>query len=369
MTGLDRHYFARGNTARGVHFLYDSAFQGLHKIFLLEGPQGTGKSTVISRLADEMMNQGFNVQLFHSPLNPETLDAMIIASLKIGFADGRTCEGLSSVKDVEIARIDFTQAVDDNPFSEQEQQEIESLRGQLLHAYSKAYDTFATALRIHDDLEDIYINKMDFHKADQIGQELAGSLFGNQTLNKEAVTRHLFFGAATPKGAVDHIQNLTAGLQRRIFIKGRPGSGKSTMLKRIAAAAAKRGFDVEIFHCGFDPNSLDMLTFPQLSAAIFDSTAPHEYFPDRTGDEILDMYEHVIEPGTDERYASELAPIQKQYSLKMKEAASYLAEAQEIDSRIRGYYTAVTDFSRIDRLYRQLFSEIDERIRQAQRSI
>ena len=31
------------------------------------------------------------------------------------------------------------------------------------------------------------------------------------------------------------------------------------MLKSLASASESRGFDVQVFHCGFDPNSLDML--------------------------------------------------------------------------------------------------------------
>src|SRR5690606_34119962 len=119
-------------------------------------------------------------------------------------------------------------------------------------------------------------------------EELIIELFDGRGGDAPSRGRRLFFGAATPKGAVDYIQELTASLKRRIFIKGRPGSGKSTMLKKLAAAAESRGIAVQVFHCGLDPHSLDMLIFPELSTAIFDSTAPHEYDPNRGGDEILD---------------------------------------------------------------------------------
>jgi ABC-type glutathione transport system ATPase component len=199
---------------------------------------------------------------------------------------------------------------------------------------------------------------MDFQKADQVGHELVSSLLGEQELKPSATVRHLFFGAATPKGAVDHIPTLTAQLGRRIFIKGRPGSGKSTLLKRLARAAEERGYDVDVFHCGFDPNSLDMLIFPERNLAIFDSTAPHEYFPSRSGDEVLDMYERTMEPGTDERYADELKAIQQRYSQKMQEATAFLKEAQQIHSRIKVAYMSATDFSKVDALCTDLQQEV-----------
>jgi len=349
-----RHFYARGNTARGVHTLYDSAFQGLRKIYLLDGYPGTGKSTLLQQIADNLTSQGQAVDLFHSPLNPDDLDALIIKDQQVGIADGRTCDGLDSISGVELVRIDLGQAVDVAQFSEATRQEIDTLHTEMQQAFSNAYASFAAALRIHDEWEAIYIGKMDFDKADQIGQELISGLFSGQSPDKKATVRHLFFGAATPKGAVDHIQTLTSHLNRRIFIKGRPGSGKSTLLKRLAAAAEAQGLDVEVFHCGFDPNSLDMLIFPALSLAIFDSTAPHEYFPSQPSDEILDMYELAMQPGTDEQYAGELKAIKERYSQKMQEATAYLKEAQRLHASIRAHYAGVTDFAQVASLVSDL---------------
>ncbi|RKN83795.1 hypothetical protein [Paenibacillus ginsengarvi] len=356
MNGTARHYFARGNTARGAHFLYGSAFQGLSKLVLLQGPSGTGKSTAIERLAYELIAQGQSIQLFHSPIQPNDLDALIATDLNIGVADANACEGLPLTESAAIVRLDFGQAVNYDAIAADNGERIDALREQLVDAYSKAYGTFAEALRIHDDWEKVYIASMNFQKADQVAKELAQTLFAEPP-GKNAVIRHLFFGAATPKGAVDHIQNLTASLDKRIFIKGRPGSGKSTMLKYLARAAETSGFDAEVFHCGFDPNSLDMLIFPELRTAIFDSTAPHEYFPDRRGDVILDMYERTMLPGTDERYADEIEPLRQRYSQKMKEATAFLGEAQKFDARIKEFYTEATDFSLVRTLQTQLERE------------
>jgi len=201
---------------------------------------------------------------------------------------------------------------------------------------------------------------MDFAKADRIAEELIRELFAGHGSETPVRGRRLFFGAATPKGAVDYIPNLTAPLKRRIFIKGRPGSGKSTMLKKIAAAAETSGIDVQVFHCGLDPHSLDMLIFPGLSTAIFDSTAPHEYYPDRDGDEILDMYERAMTPGTDDAYADELAAIRQRYSAQMREATSHLAEAEAIDARIKALHAAAIDYTIVDGIHLQLQSLFDK---------
>lgn len=359
----EQHYFARGNTAHGAHFLYKSAFHGLRKVFVLAGPQGIGKSTMLRSLADDLLEQDQHVQCFHSPLRPDDLDGIIATELNIGIVDGRVCEGITEMEADEIQYIRLDDALDHDRISAEDLAGIEARRSQLADSYAKAYEAFQTALRIHDEWEKYYIESMDFAKADQIVQELIQDLF--KATEQEAMTatgRHLFFGAATPGGAYDFIQSLTAPLERRIFIKGRPGSGKSTLLKKLAAAAEQRGVEVQVFHCGFDPNSLDMLIFPTLSTAIFDSTAPHEYFPNRNGDQVLDMYARTIAPGTDEAYANEFAEIRARYSAKMKEATGHLAAAKALDSQIRSFYTAATIFSTIEARRLELQALLNERI-------
>ena len=41
------------------------------------------------------------------------------------------------------------------------------------------------------------------------------------------------------------------------------------MLKTIAKKAYDNGLDVEMYHCGFDPDSIDMVVIRELSFAIF----------------------------------------------------------------------------------------------------
>jgi Cdc6-like AAA superfamily ATPase len=201
---------------------------------------------------------------------------------------------------------------------------------------------------------------MDFNKADQLTNKLIESFFGKMKLNKAADVRHRFLGAATPKGAVDFVPNLTEEIPKRYFIKGRPGSGKSTMLKKLATAAEDRGVDVEVYHCGFDPHSLDMVIFRELGIAIFDSTAPHEYFPSRDGDEIIDMYEILIDQGTDDLFAEIISKIAAKYRSKMTEATSYLAKAKALHDELEAIYIEAMDFSIVEKIGVRIAEEIEE---------
>lgn len=58
-------------------------------------------------------------------------------------------------------------------------------------------------------------------------------------------------------------------------IKGGPGCGKSSFMRKIGEAAEKKGLDVEYVICSGDPNSLDGVYIPQIGLGYVDGTAPH----------------------------------------------------------------------------------------------
>lgn len=63
------------------------------------------------------------------------------------------------------------------------------------------------------------------------------------------------------------------------IIKSGPGSGKSTLMRRVASAAQHRDMDVEIVLCSGDPDSLDGVYLPQLHVGVVDGTSPHVIEP------------------------------------------------------------------------------------------
>ncbi|WP_368505748.1 PRK06851 family protein [Alkalihalophilus sp. As8PL] len=362
MKGSIRNYYAGGNTAKGFYSLYDSAIDGLNRLFILKGGPGTGKSTLMKAIGQEMVDKGFDIEFLHCSSDTNSIDGVIVPKYGIGMVDGTAPHVIEpKAPGVVEEYVNLGVAWDTDKLMPHKE-EILTLNTAISHAFHTAYDTFAASLRAHDDIEDIYISNMDFAKADQLATELINLFYGDDNLGKDANVKHRFLGAATPVGAVDHIQNLTADIQDRYFIKGRAGSGKSTILKKIAAAGEEKGFDVEVYHCGFDPNSLDMVIIREKSIAIFDSTAPHEYFPEREGDHIVDVYERCITPGTDELYAEEIARTTKSYKDKMKEAITYLANAKMLRDQLEAIYIKAMDFNKVDQIKEDILRELNQHI-------
>ena len=67
------------------------------------------------------------------------------------------------------------------------------------------------------------------------------------------------------------------------IVKGGPGTGKSSFMRRVGAAAEEHGLDVHYVLCSGDPASLDGVYIPALHLAWVDGTAPHTAEPDCFG--------------------------------------------------------------------------------------
>ena len=85
-----------------------------------------------------------------------------------------------------------------------------------------------------------------------------------------------FLGANAPTGFYSLYDHLLPSEQApAIYIlKGGPGCGKSTLMRRVAAWAEEAGLTPEYILCSGDPDSLDALILPTKAVAIVDGTAP-----------------------------------------------------------------------------------------------
>ena len=86
-----------------------------------------------------------------------------------------------------------------------------------------------------------------------------------------------FLGANSPAGFSSLYDELSDPnrMKALYILKGGPGCGKSTLMKRVARHAEAAGLDIQRILCSGDPESLDAVFFPQTGIAVADGTAPH----------------------------------------------------------------------------------------------
>lgn len=91
--------------------------------------------------------------------------------------------------------------------------------------------------------------------------------------------RRYFPGGNTYRGFRGFFDDLLAPgeTRRALVLKGGPGVGKSTLMRRAGEMWEQSGRDVTYYHCSGDPDSLDAVV--SQGDMLVDGTAPHVYDP------------------------------------------------------------------------------------------
>src|SRR6056297_375720 len=109
----------------------------------------------------------------------------------------------------------------------------------------------------------------------------------------QGIVRRFFPGGNTSKGFYSYYDNILGQKEAKkiIILKGGPGVGKSSFMKKLGKSMEERKYNVEYHHCSSDNNSVDGVVFPQIGVALIDGTAPHVVDPKNPGavDEILHL--------------------------------------------------------------------------------
>lgn len=168
------------------------------------------------------------------------------------------------------------------------------------------------------------------------------------------IVRHLYPGSNTSRGFFSYYdQILPSAKARRIFVlKGGPGVGKSTLMRR-AGALLEPLFDVEYLHCSSDPDSLDGICAPALGFLMLDGTSPHVVDPLVPGavDGIVNLGVCLNEDAMQVQ-APRILRLQADISRCFARAYRYLSAASSVRSDSAALLEQATDRARLDALLR-----------------
>lgn len=360
MPPIERKYFVCANSSQGFFSFFSENLTGLDQVYILKAGPGTGKSTLMRRVGGHFLKKGYDIDYIYCSSDPQSLDGLLIPKLRVAIVDGTHPHVIEPTAPGALEQYVNLGTAWNLDLLSSHREKILNLRNTSTQAYKKLYSHYANALNIHDDWEKVYIDAIDREKADAFKKDVCKNLLNFPKINRKALEKHRFFGASTPTGTVDFVENLIDPIATRYFIKGRPGTGKSTLLRSIVKHMTSLGYDTDIYHCSFDPKSLDMVVINELGICFFDATAPHEYEPSREGDHILDTYKIFVQENTDENNQEEIKGFEEEYKKEMALGRLALAEARAAHDELEEIYKKATNFEILDGFYEQIKDRIEE---------
>ncbi len=168
-----------------------------------------------------------------------------------------------------------------------------------------------------------------------------------------SVERHYFPGNNTPLGFFSYYKHILGQREANkiICIKGGPGTGKSTFMKKVGGYFLEKGEDVDFLHCSADENSLDGVVLKKRKIALIDGTSPHTTDPVTPGavDRIINLGEYWNEEGISVN-KEEIIDLSEETSRWYRIAYNYLSAAKSVFRSLEEIYNNAAEASEIYRV-------------------
>ena len=162
---------------------------------------------------------------------------------------------------------------------------------------------------------------------------------------------YFFLGANSEEGFFSLYDQLLGGrLDDLMILKGGPGCGKSTFMRRVGAAMERAGERIVYINCSGDPDSLDAAIFLDRNAAIVDGTSPHVLEPTYAvaSERYVDLTRFYDVDAAKAR-RTEIIALSDEYRAHYRSAYRILHAMGEVESERRVAMHAQMDFSKLRR--------------------
>ena len=166
-SGRIKTRFLSGITPKGYITFKDTVYTLCDRLFTV-GDRFFSSDVILSKIRDAAAKNGYTVWDFRSPLDPEKSEHIVIEELGLGIATNNVFCRFDTLA---AYSINFSRFISED--ITQHSKKLKFSARMLKLCVDEAVNSFVTAKSLHDDLEEIYIQAMDFSKTDKILEEYA----------------------------------------------------------------------------------------------------------------------------------------------------------------------------------------------------
>ena len=327
------------------------------RIMVIKGGPGVGKSTFMCKIAEEMVERGFDVELHHCSSDNNSLDGIVFPAIGVALIDGTAPHIVDPRNPGAVDEIIHLGDFWDEAKLRAHKSEILAANREVGRLFARAYRFLRSAKALYDDWEALNMEGMDFGKANMRAETIISEIFGTRPVSsKVGRDRHLFASAITPDGMMNYLDTIVGPCRKKYIIEGDPGTGKSTILQKVARAAIERGYDVELYHCPLNPEKIEHIVIPRLGVALTKSIEPHTYTP-APQDTIVNMNE-CLSPEVMEKYKAEMEEDKAVFEELFNSAIKLIGKAKAVHDAMESYYVPSMDFEGIEALREKTLKRI-----------
>lgn len=339
-------FFLGANTPGGFRSFFDELYYPEEgwKLYIIKGGPGTGKSSLMKRIAAECDKRGYYCERIYCSSDPASLDGVIIPRLKISIADGTPPHTLEpQYPGVSETIIDLGEFRDDEQLRLNAGEIIKKTK--LCSAeHRKCVNFLAAAESINEDTRRMVIGTLRREKLIKFAVKLAQTEFG--TISDKSGTEHRrFLSAVTPLGNAVFLDTFLNACEKRIVLDDNFGVASSMIINILRTTCTECGHDSFCCFSPFDPDHRpEHLIIPELSLGFFTSDRIHPF--DGEAHLCVDC-RRFLDTDRLKEHKNRIRFNRKAGDEMLNEAINKLINAKKLHDELEKYYISAMDFRQI----------------------
>lgn len=354
----NRHMFLGNNTSQGFYSLFKNLIsqEDANRIICLKGGPGTGKSSLMKKLAFYFKSNSYAVEEYHCSSDDQSLDAILVKELKVAILDGTAPHTTDPVTPGAVDKIiDLAKALNYKNLINYKA-EIIDIEKDISESFNRAYTFFNSASQVYLDWRNINNKSIDKNLLVKFETTLKDILLPSKSSYTLGGERHTFATAFTPNGIVSFGENLASSVENLFVLKGEPGLSKSNILKSLGESAQKSGLYVEYYHHPLLPDDIEHIIIPEKSIGVFTENEISNLTLNGT---VFDMsslcYKHKLD-----KYKDELDFDKCEFDILLNKGLSLITEAKLLHDKLEKYYVDNMNFDLVNKVYDEIILEFEQ---------
>ena len=357
LSGTSPSFFLGANTPKGFYSLFSELYspEDGWVLYIIKGGPGTGKSSFMKRVAAAAEKKGLYCERIYCSSDPDSLDAVIIPSLKVSIADGTAPHVIEpKYPGVSEVIIDLGQYRNDALLRER-RSEIISKTKETSAEHKKCVDFLEAARGVDNDIRKIAISAVNTHKTERFLRQLESKEIPVSS-EKDGRMQKRFLSALTPKGLTLFYDTVCTLCENIWVLEDDFSAVSSLLLKYLTATALNNGHDCIVCPCVMRPDTkIEHLLIPSLGTAFFTANRFHPWENDKC--RTVNCRRFYSEE-TLKAHRARLLFDKKAKDELLTEAVSHLEKAKSIHDELEKYYIEAMDFERMNTDTEELINKI-----------
>lgn len=353
----ERHLFLGGNTYKGFYSFYKYIItqKDANRILCMKGGPGTGKSSLMKKVAAHFNNKGYSIEYHHCSSDNNSLDGILIQELGLAILDGTAPHITDPIHPGAVDEIlNMGIALDSKALS-LKKKEIMDVSKNISTNFQRAYSFLSSAKFIHDDWSRLNSQALSYDKVITIIESLKEGIFNTQK-SGFGDERHLFSTAFTPNGIITFTNDLISEFKNKFILKGGPGLSKTSILLELGKVAQRKGYFVEYMHDPLIPDRIEHILIPEISSCVLSENEISQCSFKGKVYNIEDFCNQsiILNNKLDIEYNKKLF-----YQLTSK-AISCINQAHKLHDDLEAYYISNINFNILDSIYDDVIKKFEE---------